>query len=266
MMNKIISLLFFSLLLTCTVYAQTLGEIEGYFQKGLQYSQSGKNDDAIKEFQAVVTADPSNLPKDYYAQTYAEAFFDMGLLYSKNGDNQKAVENFNKSLEIMPNHKRALYYLSYVLIDLGEIAKAKSFYERAKALGFTGGNSQKGDIVGTYFDSVKKRTLTIQYPLFFESGKSISVIIEGNIAGDEQLVRDTLIAIEKYSKIVNYSGSLQKISVETVRVKDNNSKVVEKWTVGDSANNKDFWIKYDFTPPKDFPYRVMINVLDKDEE
>ena len=189
----------------------------------------------------------------------------MGLLYSKNGDNQKAVENFNKSLEIMPNHKRALYYLSYVLIDLGEIAKAKSFYERAKALGFTGGNSQKGDIVGAYFNSVKKRMLTIQYPLFFESGKTISVIIEGNMVGDDQLVQDTLVAIEKYAKIVNYSGSLQKISVETVRVKENNSKVVEKWTVGDSTNNKDFWIKYDFTPPKDFPYKVMVNVLDKDE-
>jgi len=265
-MNKIISLLFLSLLLTSVVYAQTLEEVEGHFRKGLQYSQSGMNDMAIQEFQTIVTADPSNLPKDYYVQTYAEAFFDMGLLYSKNGDNQKAVENFNKSLEIMPNHKRALYYLSYVLIDLGDIAKAKSLYERAKILGFTGADSQKGDIVGTYFDSVKKRTLTIQYPLFFESGKSVSIIIEGNIVGDEKLVRDTLVAIEKYSKVVNYSGSLQKISVETVRVKENNSIVVEKWTVGDSANNKDFWIKYNFVPPKDFPYRVMINVLDKDEE
>jgi len=265
-MLKIVCLLFFPLLLTGMVYAQTLEDIEGHFQKGLQYSQGGMNDEAIKEFNEVVAADPVNLPKDYYVQTYAEAFFDIGMLYGKNGDNQKAAENFKKSLEIMPDHKRALYYLSYVFLNLGEVAKAKSFYGRAKLLGFTGDDPQNGDMVGTYFNSVKKRTLTIQYPLFFESGKSIPVTIEGNLGGDEELVRDTLTAIEKYSKVVNFSGSFQKILVETVRVKENNTIIVEKWTVGDSGSQKDFWVRYNFAPPKDFPYKVMVNVSEKDYE
>jgi len=265
-MLKIIYFLFLTLLVTGMSYAQTLEEIEGHFQKGLQYSRNGMNDEAIKEFHEVVTADPSNLTKDYYVQTYAEAFFDMGMLYGKNGDSEKAAENLKKSLEMMPDHKRALYYLSYVFINLGEVAKAKPFYERAKLLGFTGDDSQNGDIVGRYFDSVKKRALTFQYPLFFESGKSVPVTIEGDFGGDEELARDTLTAIEKYSKIVNYSGSFQQILAETMRVKENNTIIVEKWTVGDNGNQKDFLVRYNFAPPKDFPYKVMINVSEKDYE
>ncbi len=263
MKNSIAILPLILLLMSSIVYAQTLEEIEGHFQKGLQYSQSGMKDEAIDEFRQVVEADPGNLNKNYYEQTYGEAFFDMGVLYAQKGNNEKGVENLKKALEILPNHKRALYYLSNALINIGEVAEAKPYYDRAKALGFTGG-SPGDDAIGAYFDSLKSRQLTIQYPLFFESGKSISVDIKGTFNGDEELVRDTIIALEKYSKLVNYSGSFKQISAELIRFKENKTIIVEKWVVGEDGNQKDFWIKYNFAPPKGYPYKIMIQVAEKD--
>ena len=254
-------LLLLSFLITNIAFAATMEEIESHFQKGLQYSQQDRMDEAINEFYKVVSADHSNLSEEYYVQTYSEAFFDIGVLYSKKGNIEKGIENLKKAIEIFPGHKRALYYLAGDLIDLGEIAEAKSYYDRARQLGFTGDNPQMGDVVGNSLNSFRDRVLTIQYKSFFEPDKSIPITIKGNPSGNEELVRDTITAIEKYSKILD-SSSLTPISVEYVRHKENATIVVEKWMVGEGGNQKIFWVRYDFTPPEGFPYKVMIQVSD----
>ena len=263
MKNSIAILPSIILLMAGVVYAQTLEEIEGHFQKGIQYSQSGSKDEAIDEFLQVVGADPANLPKDYYKDTYSEAFFDIGVLYAQKGDNEKGAENLKKALEIMPNHKRALYYLSNVLMNIGEFAEAKPYYERAKELGFTGGNPGD-DVIGDHFNIIKERELTIQYPLFFEQGKSIPVTIKGNFIADEDLVRDTITALEKYAILANYSGSFNQISANLIRLGENKTIFIEKWLVGENGNQKEFWVRYNFAPPKDFPYKVMIQTSEKE--
>ncbi|MFA4854162.1 MAG: tetratricopeptide repeat protein [Candidatus Omnitrophota bacterium] len=252
------------LLMAGVVYAQTSEEaVEGHFQKGLEYSQSGMKDEAIAEFRQVVEADPANLSKGYYEHTYSEAFFDIGVLYAQKGDNEKGAEYLKKVLEILPNHKRALYYLSNVLMNIGEIAEARPYYDRAKELGFTGGKPGD-DVIGDYFNIVKERELTIQYPLFFEQGKSISVTIKGTFNGDEDLLRDTITALEKYSKLTNYSGSFNQISADLIRLRENKTIFIEKWVVGENGNQKEFWVRYNFAPPKDFPYKVMIQTSEKE--
>ncbi|MDD5692101.1 MAG: tetratricopeptide repeat protein [Candidatus Omnitrophica bacterium] len=251
------------LLMSGMAYAQTLEEVEGHFQKGIQYSQSGMKDESIAEFRQVVEADPTNLPKDYYEQTYSEAFFDIGVLYAQKGDNEKGAEYLKKALEVFPNHKMALYYLSNVLMNIGEFAEAKPYYDRAKELGFTGGKPGD-DVIGDYFNIIKERELTIQYPLFFEPGKSISVTIKGTFNGDEDLLRDTITALEKYAKLTDYSGSFNQISADLIRLRENKTVFIEKWVVGESGNQKEFWVRYNFAPPKDFPYKVMIQTSEKE--
>lgn len=257
-------LLIFLLLIPGIAFAATMEEIENHFQKGLQYNQQGRMDEAIEEFSTVVSADSSGLTQDYYTQTYSEAFFDIGVLYSKKGDMIKGIENFRKVLEILPSHKRALYYLSGDLLEIGEVAEAKLYYNRAKELGFSGDNSQMGDTVGGYFSSLKEKKFTVQYQSFFDPEKIIAVTIKGNPIGDEQLIRDTIAAIEKQSKVIGY-GYLTPILVECIRQKENNSLTIEKWAVGEGNNLKAFWIKYNFAPPAGFPYKVMILISEKDD-
>lgn len=260
-MKKLLILL---LLIPGIAFAATTEEIESHFQKGLQYSQQGKMDEAIEEFSTVVSADSSGLTQDYYTQTYGEAFFDIGWLYSEKGDMTKGIENFRKALEILPSHKRALYYLSGDLLEIGEIAEAKLYYNRAKELGFSGDNSQMGDTVGGYFSNLKEREFIVQYQSFFDPEKIMAVTIKGNPIGDEQLIRDTITGIEKQSKIIGYSY-LAPILVERIRQKENNTITIEKWAVGEGDNSKAFWIKYNFAPPAGFPYKVMILISEKDD-
>lgn len=187
-MKKLLALL---LLMPAIVFASTVEEVENYFQKGLQYAQQGRMDEAIEEFYKVVSADSSGLPQDYYTQTYSEAFFHIGMLYSKKGDKEKGIENFRKVLGILPVHKRALYYLSWSLLDLGEVAEAKLYYSRAKELGFTGDDPQD-DPIGNYFSSLEEKEFIIQYQSFFNPDKTITVTIKGTLIGDEELMRDTI--------------------------------------------------------------------------
>jgi tetratricopeptide (TPR) repeat protein len=252
------------LLIPGIAFAATMEEIESHFQKGLQYSQQGRMDEAIEEFSTVVSADHSGFPQDYYVQTYSEAFFDIGVLYSKKGNMRMGIENLKKALEIFPDHKRALYYLSGDLLEIGEIADAKLFYSRAKDLGFSGDNPQIGDTIGNYFSSLREKELAVQYQSFFDSKKIIAVAVQGNPIGDEQLIRDTITAIEKQSKIIGY-GYLTPILVERIRQKENNTIIIEKWTIGEGYNSKAFWIKYNSAPPVGFPYKVMILISEKDD-
>ena len=248
---KIIFLAFF--LITGVAFASTVEEVESFFQKGMQLSQQGLINEALDEFHKVVSSDPSNLPQDYYIQTYSEACFNIGLLYSKKDEYEKGIENFKKALEINPEHKRALYYIAFNLISLGEIAEAKSYYERVKLLGIV----EADDIVGKYFGSTKDRELSIQYQSFFAPDKTISVTIKGNPCGDDGLIRDTLSGIEKFSKIINFSIS-PNIYVERVRSKNGDKIVIEKWRVGEKESQKEIWVKYNFAPPEGFPSKVMI--------
>ncbi|MEW5758745.1 MAG: tetratricopeptide repeat protein [Candidatus Omnitrophota bacterium] len=256
-----IKLLVLLILAPSLVFASTMEEVENYFQKGMQYSQQGMEDEAINEFYKVVNSDPANLPSDYYVQTYSEAFFDIGVLYGKKGNNQEAIDNFKKAIHIFPEHKRALYYLAGMLINDGEIAEAKLYYERAKELGYTKDtyNALKGDFVGEHLNIIKEQELKLEleYKSSVDSDKKIIITIKGYPIGDEALIKDTIAAIEKQSIILGYKY-ITPIFVERIRQKEGNTIIVEKWIVGEKENSKEFWIKYDFTPPPGFPYKIMI--------
>lgn len=258
-MKKI--LLFFSLfLITNIAFASTLEEVENHFQKGMQYGTNGQKEEAINEFSLVVAADSGNLPQNYYVETFSEAYFNMGLLYAQKRNHEKGIENLKKALQISPSHKRSLYYLSWELMETGEIAEAKSYYERAKLLGVPEYDTQLGEELKSYFGSIA-REMTIQYQSFFNPANSFPVTIKGTFCGSEELVRDTLIGLEKYLKILN-NDSLSPIAVELVRIRESDTIIIEKWMIGGSGDQKTYWIKYDFTPPEGFPSKVLIQTSD----
>lgn len=249
--------------LMCSVaFAATIDEVEQSYQKGIQLGNQGKIEEALQEFQKVVSADPDNLPNDYYIQTVCEAYFNIGLLKSKKGDLRAGSENFQKALRINPRHARSLYYLADNFISEGEIAKAIEYYNKAKALGFTKDYQQASDSVGDLLSNFKKRNLSIDYQSYFDPNKRVKINIEGNPIGDDQLIRDAIGAIEKILKVSGL-GLFSQAKVEYIRQR-NKTIEIERWNVKGDKWEKTLWIKYDSNPPAGFPYKIMIEVSEEE--
>lgn len=254
--------LIFSLM--CSVaFAATMDDVEESFQKGLQLSNQGKIEEALQEFQKVISTDPNNLPNDYYIQTVSEAYFNIGLLKSKQEDIKGGTENYRKALSINSKHARSLYYLSWNLISDGEIAAAGEYYNKAKSLGFTKDYQQPTDFVGDYLAAFKQRSLTIDYQSYFDSDKSVKINIAGDPIGDDQLICDAIGAMERVLK-VSELGLFSQATVEYVRQRENKTIDIERWQVKGDGWEKIFWIKYDSTPPAGFPYKIMIEASEKE--
>lgn len=247
----------------CNVaFAATTDDVERSFQKGLQLGNQGKIEEALQEFQKVVSADQNNLPKDYYTQTISEAYFNIGLLKSKKGDLRAGSENYQKALSVNPRHARSLYYLAANFISDGEIAEAIDYYNKAKALGFVKDYQQPSDFVGEQLSVFKERNLSIDYRSSFDPDKSVKVNIEGNPIGGDQLIRDAIRGIEKVLKISGL-GLFSQAKVEYIRQR-NKTIDIEKWNVKGDKWEKTLWVKYDSNPPAGFPYKIMIEVSEQE--
>lgn len=235
----------------------TLEDIEQSFQKGLLYNKENKIDEALNEFEKVVSANSSNLPHDYYVHTYSEAHFDIGWLnYGKNKI-RESIESYKKALSILPNHERALYYLVYNFITVGEISEAMHYYNKAKTFGFTGENIEAGDKVNDYLATFKNRKFTLKYQSYFKPDKSIEIMLEGNTICDNALLIDAIAGIEKLLKI-DGRDIFSEASIEFIRYKEDQTIWIEKWSIVGEGWKENFWMKYDSTPPEGFPYKIMI--------
>ena len=266
MRAKALLMLLIFFLMCGVASAGAIEEVEQHFQKGLQLSQNGDTEEALKEFDEVVSTDPNSLSHDYYVDTYSEAFFDIGLIYSKKREFEKGAENYRKALKIFPNHRRSLYYLSYNLIKMGEVAEAMQYYRQAKALGFTGDAKGPGDFVGEALRPFKERDLAIEYQPDFQSEESTTIKIRGNPIGDDGLIRDAVRAIERVLLIEGHDEMFSQATVQYIRHKEERTIAVEKWALQGTGWQKDIWVKYDFTPPEGFPYKVLIVASEREPE
>lgn len=61
----------------------------------------------------------------------AEAYFILGLVQHAKGADKKAEKHFHKVIYLNPNHYEALVYMSLILDNQGEAAKAELYRERA---------------------------------------------------------------------------------------------------------------------------------------
>ena len=71
----------------CKSYAQNTEE--DALKKGVDFTRHDKLDEAIAEFNKIITANPKS----------ANAYYNLGFAYDKKGDLDKAVYNFSKAIE-----------------------------------------------------------------------------------------------------------------------------------------------------------------------
>lgn len=81
-----------------------------HFDKGVQYSLKGQLDDAIKEYEAVLTYNPKS----------SEAHNNLGFAYFDRGDIDKAIEHQKKAVEANPNLANGYYGLALALEKKGD--------------------------------------------------------------------------------------------------------------------------------------------------
>lgn len=81
-----------------------------HFDKGVQFSLKGQIDDAIKEYEAVLTYNPNS----------PEAHNNLGFAYFDKNDIDKAVEHQRKALEANSNLANGYYGLALALEAKGD--------------------------------------------------------------------------------------------------------------------------------------------------
>ncbi len=253
-MKKIIFGIFVLVMAVQISSAATTKEIEAFFQQGLYFAKGQVVDKAIEQFEKVVSADTSGLEKEYVVETFSEAYFNIGLLRSMQEDIQQAKKAYKQALEIFPDHKRALYFLAYSLTQEGEIAEARYYYSKVKALGYTA-DPFLGSVLGEVLGQFEEREMIVDYQSL-EEGR-VKVHVKGNPGGDEQLIRDAIAAVDRVNMIAG-KKMFSKAQVEYVRNREEGKKIIEKWVVGSGENESVYWVEYDLAPPKGLPYKVMI--------
>ena len=77
-------------------------EIGKNFKKGIEYTNQGEYDKAIKEFTKVITND-----KDY-----ANAYLALGIVYINKKMDKEAVMLLKKAIELDPNNKKSYFILA----------------------------------------------------------------------------------------------------------------------------------------------------------
>ncbi|OGQ62270.1 MAG: hypothetical protein A2V21_309000 [Deltaproteobacteria bacterium GWC2_55_46] len=81
-----------------------------HFEKGVQHSLKGELDEAIKEYETVLTYNPQS----------AEAYNNLGFAFYDKGAYDKAVESQKKAIEMNPNFAYAYYGLALALEKTGD--------------------------------------------------------------------------------------------------------------------------------------------------
>jgi len=90
---------------------------EAYYNLGIVYFNSGAYDNALQQFNKVITALP-NFDKPYYGR---------GLIYEKQGKYDLAVKDFKKVTEFNPNDFKPFFYLGKISLVSKDYKKALDY-------------------------------------------------------------------------------------------------------------------------------------------
>ncbi|MFN3966463.1 MAG: tetratricopeptide repeat protein [Endomicrobiia bacterium] len=99
-------------------------EVDQHFKQGIDYTNKGEYDKAIKEFTQVITKD----------KNYSEAYLGLGIVYIHKGMDKEAVELLKKAIELDPNKKMAYFILARVYEKLEDDKNAIQTWEKFIAL------------------------------------------------------------------------------------------------------------------------------------
>jgi tetratricopeptide (TPR) repeat protein len=123
-MKKLLCLGFaLALLLPNLAVAQS---VQAYIDQGIENSQKGKYDQAIKDFNAALKLKP----RDPALFTY------RGVVYYAKGQYDQAMKDFNQALEIDPKFGRAYYQRGMVYENQEKYAQAVAEMKQAKSVGW----------------------------------------------------------------------------------------------------------------------------------
>ena len=106
------------------VQAPAADPAKEHFDKGVQFSLKGQLDDAIKEYEAVITYNPKS----------AEAHNNLGFAYFDKGDIDKAIEHQKMAVEVNPNLANGYYGLALALESKGDKKAAIENWKQFAAL------------------------------------------------------------------------------------------------------------------------------------
>jgi superkiller protein 3 len=94
---------------------------EEHFQLGNQYTQEGRFEEAIAEYQAAIEANPDNV----------SAMTNLGVAYYNAGRLDEAVTQYQAALELAPNDADIHSNLAAAYVQQGKLDLALEQYQRA---------------------------------------------------------------------------------------------------------------------------------------
>jgi tetratricopeptide (TPR) repeat protein len=119
-----ITIFLFALLLT---QGPAMGQnVQTLVDRGIQNSQKGHYDQALKHFNDALKLKPN----DPLLITY------RGVVYYAKGQNDRAMQDFNKAIEINPNFGKAYYQRGMIYENQQKYDQAVPELKKAKSLGY----------------------------------------------------------------------------------------------------------------------------------
>ena len=101
-------------------------DVQAYVDRGIENSQKGRYDQALKDFNAALQLKP----RDPTLITY------RGVVYYAKGQTDLAMKDFNQALEIDPKFGRAHYQIGMIYENQEKYAQAIAEMKKAKTLGW----------------------------------------------------------------------------------------------------------------------------------
>jgi len=101
-------------------------DVKPYVDRGMENCQSGRYDQALKDFNDALKLKP----KDPALITY------RGVVYYAKGQNDLAMKDFNQALEIDPKFGKAYYQRGMIYENQEKYAQAAQELKKAKSLGY----------------------------------------------------------------------------------------------------------------------------------
>ncbi len=101
------------------------GEARQHYNKGVEYGQQGRFDDAIAEYSKAIELDPS----------LAEAYSNRGDAYRALGEIQRAIADYAEAIRLNPQDAGAYAGRALAYTALGKDREAEDDFEKAVELG-----------------------------------------------------------------------------------------------------------------------------------
>jgi tetratricopeptide (TPR) repeat protein len=116
----------FCLALLCTAALAAAPDVKTYVEQGMENSQSGRYDQAIKDFNDALKLKPN----DPMLITY------RGVVYYAKNQNDLAMKEFNRAIEIDPKCGKAYYQRGMIYEKQEKYGQAVTELKKAKSLGY----------------------------------------------------------------------------------------------------------------------------------